>query len=63
MRCAKCSQEDSLALPTMGRTESDDVAKVFVMASRGMDLKRAFEQCGSPTSWGNVQRRFKAMLS
>ena len=28
----KCSQVDSLALPTMGRTESDDVAKVFVMA-------------------------------
>ena len=45
---------------TMGRSETPDVAKVFVLASRGMDLQKAWEKCGSPTTWGNVQRRFKA---
>jgi len=44
----------------MGRSETPDVAKVFVLASRRMDLHKAWEKCGSPTTWGNVQRRFKA---
>ena len=44
----------------MGRSETPDVAKVFVLASRGVDLHKAWEKCGSPTTWGNVQRRFKA---
>ena len=32
------------------------------VAGRGMDLKAAWERCGKPTSWGNVQRRFNESL-
>ena len=45
----------------MGRSEDPAIAKVFVMAARGMDLHAAWLRCGSPTSWGNVQRRHKIM--
>ena len=45
----------------MGRSEDPAIAKVFVMAARGMDLHAAWLRCGSPTSWGNVQRRFKVI--
>ena len=45
----------------MGRQENEAVGKVFVMAGRGMDLQKAWERCGKPTTWGNVLRRYKHM--
>ena len=42
------------------RTINPDVAKVFKMADRGMDLFKAWEKCGSPTTWGNVQRQYNS---
>jgi hypothetical protein len=41
------------------RTLNPDVAKVFKLSDRGMDLFKAWEKCGSPTTWGNVQRQYK----
>ena len=43
------------------RTVNPDVVRVFRMAERGMDLEKAFEKCGSPTSWysSNVKTRFR----
>ena len=38
----------------MGRIESSDIAKAFVMAARGMDLHAAWVKCGQPGTWGNV---------
>ena len=40
------------------RTINPDELKVFRMAERGMALKKAFEKCGSPTSWANVLRQW-----
>ena len=40
----------------MGRIESSDIAKAFLMAARGMDLHAAWVKCGQPGTWGNVQR-------
>ena len=47
----------------MGRIESSDIAKAFVMAARGMDLHAAWVKCGQPGTWGNVLRRYKAKAS
>ena len=45
----------------MGRIEDPRVAQVFLMASRGMPLKAAWEKCGNPTTWANVQRRYNQL--
>ena len=45
---------------TMPRTMDEDLAKGLTMAGRGMALKAAWEACGSPGSWGNVQRQHRA---
>ena len=60
MLCTKPLTGGLQSWSTMGRSETSGVAKVFVLASRGMDLHKAWEKCGSPTTWGNAQRRFKA---
>ena len=46
----------------MGRKEDADVAKVFLLVGRGMDLRAAWVKCDEPTTWGNVQRRYKERL-
>ena len=43
----------------MGHGEDPQITKVFLMAGRGMDLHASWLKCGSPTTWGNVQRRFR----
>ena len=47
----------ALLAGSLMRTLNPDVAKVFTLADRGMDLFKAWEKCGSPTTWGNVQRQ------
>jgi hypothetical protein len=42
----------------MGRTETDNLSKAFVMAENGMPLRQAWQECsklaGGATTW-NVQ--------
>ena len=42
------------------RAPNHDVLKVFALADRTGDLHKAWEKMGSPTTWGNVQRLYKA---
>ena len=43
----------------MGMTADTALNKVFAKAASGVDLQAAWTAHGKPTSWGNVQRRFK----
>ena len=40
----------------MGRTADPALERVFLMASRGMDLAAAWSKCGKPTTLGNASR-------
>ena len=42
----------------MVRTANPALAKVFAKADRGTDLFTAWQQCGEPTTWGNVLRAY-----
>ena len=44
----------------MPNVSNPEVQKVFSMADNGMELRAAFEACHEPTTWGNVQRQYKA---
>ena len=33
-----------------------NIAKVLKLTDRGMELRAAWEKCGSPTTWGNMRR-------
>ena len=43
----------------MPRAIDPELLKVFVQADRGMDLRTAWNRIGWPTTWSNVQRRYK----
>ena len=44
----------------MGRIADPKLAKVFAKADRGTSLLDAWRALGEPTSWGHVQRAYKA---
>ena len=44
----------------MGRHPNKAFQKIFEKADRSGDLSGAWEAAGEPTSWGNIQRAYKA---
>jgi hypothetical protein len=42
----------------MGRTATEGLNEVFLLADGGMPLHEAWEKMKQPTSWGNIQRRY-----
>ena len=47
----------------MVRKANENLQKVWTLADRGMDLKKAWERAGRPTTFKNVQRAYAARCS
>jgi hypothetical protein len=46
----------------MARLANHRIEKVFKMAAKGVELHAAWLRCGSPTTWGNVLRKWNERL-